>query len=97
MVTPNELQDEERRLRRARLTVDVIANLIMQGALARGEAERLVGMARRRVLELFPGQDQTFDLLYAPRFRRLVDEFTTRDADRPHGPAVVLPFRPRWP
>ena len=79
MPTPEELRDEEIRLRRVRLIVDLTSNLIMQSAMERSEAERLVHVARESVLTLFPGRDQTFDLLYAPRFRRLIDEFTIPD------------------
>ena len=79
MPPPNEFRDEEIRLRRVRLIVDFTSNLIMQSGMARGEAERLVHVARLSILELFPGRDQTFDLLYARRFRRLIDEFTVSD------------------
>jgi len=79
MATLEELRDEDRRVRRVRLIVDFTSNVIMQSAMARSEAERLVGAVRSRVLELFPGREQTFDLLYTSRFRRLLDEFTRPD------------------
>jgi hypothetical protein len=63
---------------------------IAQGSLSRGEAEDLVAATRRRALRLFPDKGETFDLILAPRFARLVAEFTV--APRP--PARVLPFRP---
>jgi hypothetical protein len=46
-----------------------------------------VAAARARVLELFPDKEETYELILAPRFARLVDEF----ADR--APSRVLPFR----
>jgi hypothetical protein len=89
--TPEELRDEDRRARYVRLIVDFTSSVIMQSALPRSEAEALVGAARTRVLELFPGKEQTFELLYAPRFRRLIDEFTRPDT-REHPAGVVIPF-----
>jgi hypothetical protein len=87
--TAEQIEDEARRIGRVRLIVDFTACLIMQGALGRNEAEALVGLARRKVLDLFPGAEGTFQIVYAPRFRRLVDEFA-----RPAAPAkaTVIPF-----
>jgi hypothetical protein len=49
----------------------------VQGRLTRAEAEDLVAAARRRVLELFPGKEETYELILAPRFARLMEEFAT--------------------
>lgn len=92
MATADELRDEEQRLRRVRVIVDVVSSLIMQSRLPRGDAERLAGLARGRVLELFPGREDTYDLIYAPRFSRLMDEFCCSEPVRPVGPATVVQF-----
>jgi hypothetical protein len=55
--------------------VDVTCNLIAQGGMSYQEAERLVARTRRRALELFPDKADTFDLILAPRFARLMKEF----------------------
>jgi hypothetical protein len=73
--TPEEIQDEERRARRLRLVVDITCSVLMQSRLTRDEAEDIVATARRCALELFPGKEDTFDLILAPRFARLMDEF----------------------
>jgi hypothetical protein len=86
--TPEEIADEERRARRLRLVVDITCNVLMQAHLTREEAEDVVATARKCALDLFPGKEDTFDLILAPRFQRLMDEFV--------GPALprrVLPFR----
>jgi len=57
------------------------------------EAERLVAATRRRVLDLFPDKQRTFDLVLAPRFARLMEEFATPR----RSPGKVLPFRKRSP
>jgi hypothetical protein len=87
--TPEELADEARRIRRLRLVVDFTAGLIMQGALGRREAEALVGIARRTVLDLFPGSEQTYEIVYARRFQRLLDEFA---GPEPAAGATVIRF-----
>jgi hypothetical protein len=83
-----DLAEEGRRLRRLRMVVDLTANVLMQARLSRSEAEDLVSAARGRILELFPDKESTYELILAPRFARLLDEFV--------GPAPasrVLPFR----
>jgi hypothetical protein len=83
------LADEARRIRLLRLIVDLTANVLLQGGLSRAEADALVAAARRRVLELFPDKEGVYELILAPRFARLVDEFATG----PALPQKVLPFR----
>jgi hypothetical protein len=89
MPAPEDIEDEGRRIRRVRLVVDLTASLIMQGALGRQEAEALVGTARRAVLTLFPGSEQTYEIVYAHRFQRLLDEFARPG---PAAGATVIPF-----
>ena len=45
--------------------------------MTRRDAEHIVGVARDRILTLLPESRETFELLCAPRFRRLVDELPT--------------------
>jgi len=81
-----EIAEENNRLRILRTVVDLTCNVLVQSRLTRTEAEALVAGARRRALELFPDKESTYDLILAPRFARLMDEFV--------GPrARVLPFR----
>jgi hypothetical protein len=80
------IADETRRARILRMVVDLTSNVIVQGGLTRAEAEDIVAAARRRALELFPGKEDTWELVLAPRFARLMDEFI--------GPrAEAVPFR----
>jgi len=81
--------DERRRLRLLRMVVDLTTNVLVQDRMTRPEAEALVAATRRRALELFPDKASTYDLILAPRFARLLNEFT--------GPAAgnVVPFRRR--
>jgi hypothetical protein len=79
--------DERRRLRLLRMVVDLTTNVLAQGNMTRLEAKALVAATRRRTLELFPDKASTYDLILAPRFARLMDEFAGPPAGN------VLPFR----
>jgi hypothetical protein len=67
---------EARLARQLRMVVDLTTVVLMQGRLSRREGEDLIAAARRRALELFPDKEETYDLILAPRFARLLDEFT---------------------
>jgi hypothetical protein len=60
----------------------------MQSGMSRREA------IRERILALFPDGEGTYELIYAPRFRRLLDEFTKPDAPS-KGVIIPFPARPR--
>jgi hypothetical protein len=77
--------EERRRLRLLRTVVDLTTNVLAQGRMTRLEAEALVAATRRRALELFPDKASTYDLILAPRFARLMEEFAL--------PSNVVPFR----
>ncbi len=93
MPTREEIEDERRRARRVRQIVDFTCAMIAQGQLPRHDAEQLVSAARERILELFPGREQTYEIVCAPRFQRMLDEFT-RPGPLPRQ-GVVLAFRSR--
>lgn len=83
------IQEENRRARYLRMVVDFTSSLLVQGHLSREEAAALVAATRHRALELFPDKESTYDLILAPRFRRLIDEFVAPL------PPNVLPFPKR--
>ena len=84
-----EIAEEARRGRQLRVIVDLACSVIAQGGVTREEADALVAATRRQALLLFPGKEETFDIVLAPRFARLIKEFV------PGPPANVLPFRRR--
>jgi len=61
-------------MRQLRLLVDFTAALLRQSDLTLEQAVELVGATRRRVLAMFPGTEETFDMIYASRFRRIIEE-----------------------
>jgi hypothetical protein len=66
--------EEERRVRKLTRLVDFTAALLRQSDLALTDAQKLIAFSRERALELFPDKGQTFDLIYGPRFRRILAE-----------------------
>ena len=87
-----------------RTIVDLTTSILRQSRVGRAEAEALVAASRRRILELFPDKESTYELILAPRFARLVEEFAVAapppmprlPSDRGASPdesRVVLPFR----
>ncbi len=67
--------DEARRLRRLRLTVDVVgAVLAQQNPLSERDANRLIEGTREAAMRLFPGKGDTFDLIIRPRLQRILRE-----------------------
>jgi hypothetical protein len=61
----------------------------MQSGMARRDAQQLVCAMRARILDLFPDGEDTYELIYAPRFMRLIDEFTRPE---PAQGSVVIRF-----
>jgi hypothetical protein len=85
--TLEALADESRRVRKVRQLVDIATALILQSNLTVDDAERLVAGVRAQILALFPDGEEVYELIDAPRFRRLIHEY----APSPHH-GVVIPF-----
>ncbi len=74
MPTREELDEEDHRLRQLRIVVHLALSVIAQSDMSLTEAETLVAAVRGAALRLFPGKELAFDLIYLPRFRRLLTE-----------------------
>jgi len=73
--TPTELADEQRKLRRLQIMVNMVMSVISQDmSLTVDEASEMVADTRRAALAMFPGKELAFDLLYKPRLQRLMRE-----------------------
>jgi len=68
------IREENRRLAYLRFLVDLALAAIRAGHFSRQQAERVVENVRSQALHLFPGKEQTFDLIYLSRFRRAIAE-----------------------
>ena len=65
---------EEKKMRRLGRAMDVAVVLLWQVDLTLAEAQDVVNHAKRTALQLFPGEEDTFDLIYGARFRRVLVE-----------------------
>ncbi|MGE5850339.1 MAG: hypothetical protein ACM362_09455 [Candidatus Methylomirabilota bacterium] len=74
MPTREELEEEDRRLRQLRIAVSLAINVIGQTEMSLAQAQEMVLATRSMALRLFPGKELAFDLIYLPRFRRLMAE-----------------------
>ena len=70
-----EIAAEARHVRRLQFTMDLVLNVIRQDdAMTVEEASDLVASARRAALAMFPDKELAYDLIYRPRFQRLMAE-----------------------
>jgi hypothetical protein len=68
------VREENRRLRYLRFLVDLALMEIRAGRYTKPQAEKIVTNIRSQALQLFPGKELAFDLIYRPRFRRTIAE-----------------------
>ena len=68
-----EVKEENRRIRFLRFLVDLSIQSIQEKDLSLEEAFGLVEEAKRAALNLFPGKELAFELIYRPRFQRAIE------------------------
>ena len=73
-VDKEALLAEEQKIRRLRRAMDVAVFLLWQVDLTLEEAQQVVNHAKNTALQLFPDKEETFDLIYGSRFRRILVE-----------------------
>jgi hypothetical protein len=72
--TQEEIDDESRRMRRLRILGYLALDTIASGSLSPEEAASMAAATRRLALDMFPGKERAFDLLYRPKFQRVMHE-----------------------
>jgi len=70
--TQEQIDEESRRIRRLRILVRLTLETIAEGDLSAEEASGMIAATRRAALELFPGKERAFDLIYKPQFQRVM-------------------------
>jgi hypothetical protein len=65
---------EERKIQRLGRAMDLAVVLLWQVDLTLAEAQEVVQHAKQTALQLFPDKEETFDLIYGSRFRRVLVE-----------------------
>ena len=68
------LREEEKKMRRLRYIVDLTEAVLMQSDLTLRESLELMDQTKKAALVLFPDKESVYDLIYVPRFKRIIEE-----------------------
>jgi hypothetical protein len=73
--TPEELKEEERKIRRLQMMMNMVMSVIGQDeSLTVDEAAEMVADSRKAALAMFPDKELAYNLIYKPRLQRLMRE-----------------------
>jgi hypothetical protein len=66
---------EQKLIRRLQFMMNLVLQTIAQdGSLTIDEASQMIADARKAALAMFPGKELAYDLIWRPRFQRLMRE-----------------------
>ncbi len=68
------IKEEEKNMRRLRFIVDLAQAVLMQSDLTMQESLDLIENTKKAALGLFPDKEFVYDLVYTPRFHRIIAE-----------------------
>lgn len=75
MPSKAEIEAERKRVRKLQFMMSMVMNVISQDVnMPVEEASELIASARKAALSMFPGKELAYDLIYRPRFQRLMTE-----------------------
>jgi hypothetical protein len=70
-----ERLQEQKLIRRLQFMMNLVLETIAQdGSLTIDEAAQMIADARKAALAMFPGKELAYDLIWRPRFQRLMRE-----------------------
>ena len=70
-----EKAEEQRQIRRLQMMMNMVMQCIAQdGSMTVEEASQMVADARVAALSMFPDKELAYDLIWKPRFQRLMQE-----------------------
>ncbi len=73
--TALERAEEQKLIRRLQMMMNLVMQTIAQdGTLSIDEASQMIADSRRAALAMFPGKELAYDLIWRPRFQRLMRE-----------------------
>ena len=74
-MTAEERAEEQKLIRRLQLMMNLVMQTIAQdGSLTIEEASQMIADSRKAALAMFPGKELAYDLIWRPRFQRLMLE-----------------------
>jgi hypothetical protein len=65
---------ENKKIRTLRILADSACLWLSRGDMNREQSWELVEKVKQWAVLLFPGKEDTFNLIYLPRFRRIIEE-----------------------
>ncbi|MFQ6615388.1 MAG: hypothetical protein ACE5HZ_01285 [Fidelibacterota bacterium] len=74
MSKEERIREENERIRKLRRLADLTCALLYQLPLTEESAMSLIDSARKKALEWFPEKEEQFNLIYLPRFTRILRE-----------------------
>lgn len=72
--TPEQIKEENKKIRMLKLMVDLTISIIYQGNITREEATEHFVKVKSFALKLFPSKEEEFQIIYAPKFKRVMNE-----------------------
>ncbi|WP_260706346.1 hypothetical protein [Edaphobacter flagellatus] len=73
--SPQEIAEERKLIRRMQMMMNMVMQTIAQDTtLSIDEASQMVADSRKAALAMFPGKELAYDLIWKPRFQRLMRE-----------------------
>ncbi len=74
-LTAEERAEEQKLIRRLQMMMNMVMQVIAQdGSLTINEAAQMIADSRKAALAMFPGKELAYDLIWRPRFQRLMRE-----------------------
>jgi hypothetical protein len=73
--TVEERAEEQKLIRRMQMMMNMVMQVIAQDStLTVDEASQMIADTRKAALAMFPGKELAYDLIWRPRFQRLMRE-----------------------
>lgn len=74
-ISADERAEEQKLIRRLQMMMNMVMSVIAQdGSLTVDDAAQMIADSRRAALAMFPGKELAYDLIWRPRFQRLMRE-----------------------
>ena len=74
-ISAEERAEEQKLIRRLQMMMNMVMQVIAQDpTLTIDDAAQMIADSRRAALAMFPGKELAYDLIWRPRFQRLMRE-----------------------
>ena len=75
VMTPEERAEEQKLISRLQMMMNMVIQVIAQdSSLSIDDASQMIADSRKAALAMFPGKELAYDIIWKPRFQRLMRE-----------------------